>query len=511
MRCVLKDKKHCSVCKIIYQNLKINMWDLVNIILFFLQGFEDCYHVFLKHSKHLKSENSPLSAFKKVETRVLFKPTTEYSRLLIESFHPQLLYSAKAFRKHFDWLCETRKDNHDFDNYSNVISSETDDLLSLDILLFFHCSNEKWIRNSKGQVVYRKLALSGYEALFKQVERLSKKDLLIQKNIIKQSLFSALHSLKKEKARKIDKIKLLPVSRKLKNNQGNKKILNKVTEILDYMLLFRLKDNELSYWSYLSPAGLTDWSLNFTFLEAYNGLLDIVLVYAYAFSYTSKKVYKEIVINFVTKLDIILDTLKLKCSLEFYSGLGTFIFFIYQLNQLNFISNSSTLISKVTNHFKKTFNPEDYPLFDIIDGTAGYLAALLVTRSLIDTKVFTIQSKQCIAHLMKIYPDPRVMPENENNHRHKGRTIIGFAHGLIGVIYVMAHYVKTTNDQSVVPWIEKTLLVIQSAWNKKEKNWADAIPTEIDHSKVFNLEFSSSWCYGRIGQGICSWGYSRPI
>lgn len=152
--------------------------------------------------------------------------------------------------------------------------------------------------------------------------------------------------------------------------------------------------------------------------DLYNGILGIVLSYATAAVLTDNTHYRNLVLHFTEKLEPILNTLNVRSSVGAYSGLGAFLIFITRLNQLGLINTSQArqVTEKITTHFDKIFK-EDYPIFDVIDGTAGYLLALIVSRSLINQDSLDSQLKRCVKHIMTFYPNPHVMPENDGNRR----------------------------------------------------------------------------------------------
>lgn len=466
----------------------------------FLAGFKECYYLFIKNRAILQSRNSPLIHFSAVETRVLLKPTVEYTRLLAESFHPQLLHSRKAFEQHFTWLKNDRSHHLDM-HYTPIIEAELNDLYALDIPLFTHATNESIVRNAKGKSIGSIILLNGFEALNKQLIYISQSDFIIQETIIKQSLFTSIHNTMPHEAltdsgrEYCSTVKTKPHSSQL----TDKKLLYKSNEILDYLNSMSLYDNGIPHWSYLSPADSKHWLVNLSSFDLYHGILGVILAFAHGYQLTRKSQYRSIVDAFTDKLDALLDTLNKKCSIGAYSGLGAFIYTIHQLQQLQFISksDSQSLLKKITDHFD-TYFLLDYPIFDIIDGSAGYLVSLISSYSSLDKETFKRQSKKCVDHLMRIYPDPHIMPENAGNRNYRGHTILGFAHGMIGVAYALWHYAKISNDYSVMPWINKALMLNQSMWNPAIKNWPDAY--SLDNSKKTGYSFS--WCYGNIGQNL---------
>lgn len=469
----------------------------------FIKGFETCYQWLLNNKTYLTAKNSPLQKFNHVETRILFKPTAEYARLLFEALHPKILCSFENFQEHLSWLYEDRKDYQGFD-CSWIIASEIEDLHQLDIPLFSHWTDEGVIRNSRSQPLDNIILHNGFAALMQQVNAFSSEDFLFQSMLIKQALFASDRSSQKEE--------MLEQGRKSYiNKKYDVKLfcLNKVTEILDYIKLFAFIDNGIPYWSYVSPVGSAQWSVSLSTFDLYNGILGVILTYAYASVFMGHARYKQRVLDFVEKLAPILETLNNRSSIGAYSGLGAFLIFIAKLNQLNFISTlqATLLIEKITTHFDKIFK-DDYPIFDVIDGSAGYLLALLEARSLVDPKTLAKQLHCCVRHILKIYPSPGVMPKHEANVRYHGKTILGFAHGMMGVAYALDQYARFSTTPSVAHWINKACQLHQSSWSERQYNWPDVMSNDFNLDQLKPQDYSNSWCYGRIGQVLF---YLNPV
>jgi lantibiotic modifying enzyme len=56
-----------------------------------IQGFRDMYKFLMSHREHLLAADGPLSVFKRLPSRFLFRATSIYGQLLENSYRPDLL------------------------------------------------------------------------------------------------------------------------------------------------------------------------------------------------------------------------------------------------------------------------------------------------------------------------------------------------------------------------------------------------------------------------------------
>jgi type 2 lantibiotic biosynthesis protein LanM len=165
-----------------YKNIPSLMGENINpyhFYSYFLSGFEIGYLFLLKNKNYLEGTDSPLHFFKNQKVRVIFRPTALYSKFILESFHPKLLYSESEFNSYFE---------HIKSGYEHSVDvSEYYDLYRSNIPYFSSKSNQKTIKNSKGEKISQKSLMTGLKNIEEKVRSLSLEDLQRQKNIIEKA------------------------------------------------------------------------------------------------------------------------------------------------------------------------------------------------------------------------------------------------------------------------------------------------------------------------------------
>ena len=98
-----------------------------------VRGFTSVYQMFLAHREELLDADGPLARFRNDEVRIVLRHTLVYSRLLAESYHPDVLRNALDRDQMFDLLWGPVRDNP---HLSCVVAAECRDLWVDDVPLF---------------------------------------------------------------------------------------------------------------------------------------------------------------------------------------------------------------------------------------------------------------------------------------------------------------------------------------------------------------------------------------
>ncbi len=154
-----------------------------------IQGFADLYAFFIKKKEFLLSDLSPLRFFNGCETRIVFKNTSEYSQILYESNHPQLLVCPDKYRNYL--------------SKSYQINKLTSVLLPFDLPVLGQDCIPKYVTNTAGNFIKEisgveipvYISQSGLTRVKNYIcSDLNEKDRYIQINLIKQTLKAYLYN-----------------------------------------------------------------------------------------------------------------------------------------------------------------------------------------------------------------------------------------------------------------------------------------------------------------------------
>jgi len=150
----------------------------------FTVGFKHIYEIILVNHDIIEKK---LDLFKNCHSRVLIRETIDYSKLLMESFNPRLLFHSLELAAHFDNLM---KDNINID-LGPVFESEKRDLYEGNIPVFSGLSDDNEIYDSRGHkmnIAVEKIGIESVKEILQQV--ISKEDLKLQLKMIESNFIA---------------------------------------------------------------------------------------------------------------------------------------------------------------------------------------------------------------------------------------------------------------------------------------------------------------------------------
>ncbi len=155
----------------------------------FQAGFNRVCELFLQHKDVLLSDDSPLTVFKGCEVRVVLRNTSEYSKLLIESYHPELFYYQNKRQTHFNWLRENK--THQISDEA-FCAKEIEELQTGNIPAFYCASDDETILAFDGTILAVKIDKSGYDNMLNHIQdSINNKGFAEQTKLIKDSFAEA--------------------------------------------------------------------------------------------------------------------------------------------------------------------------------------------------------------------------------------------------------------------------------------------------------------------------------
>lgn len=211
-------------------------------------------------------------------------------------------------------------------------------------------------------------------------------------------------------------------------------------------------------------------------------------------------------------------------SLSLYSGLsgvGTACLEMakYDSNYMNLLKQISLIISTTAG---KTFNVQKYrqdnmtfAIYDLFNGAVGILDFLFQANKLIKSSEIDKGIIQIINFLVKIsfldlnnvsqsplYLLKKNLPENGESRLllPKGGLFIGEAHGLAGILNILAEVYPQFNSPDLKQHIQKLLNVLLRLRNN-ESLYPECI-TESDKpssSSTSSSKLNGGWCFGSLG------------
>ncbi len=452
------------------------------------QGFEQSYHLLLKHQDELWGEYRLFYQFKHANTRVLIRPTNEYGKLLEESYHPSLLKSLDKRLAYFAWLRHRFQHKKD---YNSLIDSEINDLLQGDIPSFHAKIEDKIIYNSNSQKQHVKVSYSGWELLeFQLKHQLSLLDLQQQKRLLHLTFMADNYTLNKA-----ENIKLKNHHHSIAELQSS--ALSEAYRQLSFLQQEAFLNKTEFIWPQINKVGMKDKAiLKFTNYELYDGIAGIALVFAYGNVIFSNKQFLTLakkccdqLINQINRYSLKAITTKTGA----FQGVSGFLYCLLCLYKLWHDDSLKNAIYDILAILPELINQDEE--IDIMSGNAGCIIVLINLYHQFNDKQILTLIQSCVDRILLLYPHPNQMPKC-GKYLNDEKPWLGFSHGTSGILWAFAKCRKILPAQEkIIHWINEALQYEKKHFNDSKQNWPNHM-TEKQDSWV------SAWCHGAAGIGL---------
>lgn len=459
---------------------------------YFMQGFEDSYHFILNNLPALLRESSPLHQFEAVKIRVLMRNTHEYANLLLESWHPKFLVDPKTRADHFSRL---KAIVASVPLYEDVVTAELHDLEQKNIPLFTSESNGETIHDSTGKALKIKILKSGYETLWYHVQHyLNEEDLEIQKNIIANHFEASRLNTPTPSSPLKNQVPGLSLQVAATDSLDalRKTALEIAKRELDYLAKHHIHNRERIFWPTVIALHPEVWQASYSDINLFDGVAGIALAFAYGGKVLENAHYQDFArrcFNSI-RLTLVENGVEFVNKVGGYNGLGGLIYALSSFYRLwqddrikNDIQNLLAGLSKLLNE-DKTYN--------IIDGAAGCLAALLSLRDIFPHTQILPYATACANHILQ-------QPHNS--------LPLSFGYGISGVIWALQKFQNFAEEvtlqnfrseatqQSFTPKAEQ-----QNFPSEATQQWLTSALAE-EQKKLDNAEITAdlSWHQGAVG------------
>lgn len=439
----------------------------------FLTGFNQIYNFLLiNKSKLLYSKNSPLNYFNDCTSRVIIRPTNQYAKLSIESYHPLLLHNLERRAEHFLFLENSIRLTPE---YKHFINSELESLNENNIPIFYSNTSKKYVYDCDHNKINIRSLISPTEHVKQNMIKFwGKSDLDIQNTIIKNSFATLRYPNYQDKL--IAQQKKIEISNKhLSASVIKKNILNICKLLYNKMI----KDGGYISWPCIIPAGskitqsITDNSL-------YNGTLGIIYTLGICGYKYNISAYKDLISDYV---EFLIREAKnnphLFNSIGLYDGIGGVVYFLHYFSEIIPLINSD-LINRFLFCFDLLIFEEQK--LDIMSGHAGFLLSLLRAKNNINHDIFTKYITYSKNKLLKAIDTPI----------HE-LFIPSYAHGITGIYYTLCKLYDFEKDKSLIRYIDRCLITEEKYYNENYNSWIGSSETD---------KTSTAWCHGAIGIGL---------
>ena len=453
-----------------------------------LSGFTRAYELLCRRRTELLAKSGPLACFERDQIRVIVRPTRIYARMLDESLHPDLQQDAQA-RDRFIERLWVGVDQHP--HLARLVPSEQHDLLNLDIPRFTAQPGSTHLWDSRGRRFDGMLRETPMSSVRRRIAQLSDRDLGRQRWFISASLAAvpqvAAHTV-------------ASVRMNGSPSAGPKTptLIDLARQIGDRLEATACRGAADVAWMGISPRSPGQWALAPVGLDLYDGLPGIAFFLAHLADTTGEDRYRELA-------QVTLSTTLTRLESEdegrltpagAFNGLGRVIYTLGHLGQLWGAPPLFAAAASLLPVLVEAVREDD--AFDIIDGSAGAIMALLALDGCAPSALARAALDACGERLLEQatslatgigWPSARAP-----------RALAGMAHGNAGIAMALVHLWRATGASRFKVGADEALAYERSLFSAEAANWPDLRPR--DGASTGDPRFMTAWCHGSPGIGL---------
>jgi type 2 lantibiotic biosynthesis protein LanM len=455
-------------------------------------GFTKIYELLLKHQNELLSEDGPLVRFAEDEVRILIRPTRTYTRLLLESFHPDLLRNALERDRFFDRLWVPIEENP---YLVKVIPAERKDLEKGDTPMFTTRPNSRALGSSSNEQIADFFVESGMDLVKRRLQQLSEQDLARQIWFIRASLTSLSIGVAQKQWQTYHLIEP-------KTTVDREQLYLAAQAIGERLEALALPNENDVNWLGLILTKERYWSPVPLGIDLYDGLPGITLFLAYLGAITQEPRYSKLAK--ATLKTIRRQIERRKASITWIGAFNGWGGLIYTLVHLGVLWNDSALMAEAE-AIADLLPPliEQDKQIDLAHGAAGCIGSLISLYCCVPSERILATAIQCGDYLIT-----RAQPMEQGIGwviADVGKTpLTGFAHGAAGIGWALLELAALTNEERFRIAALKAIAYERSVFSPEAGNWPDFRELGIYKSATNDgqNDFMTAWCHGAVGIGL---------
>lgn len=450
---------------------------------FIMKGFDDAYCFIMKHKIGLMA--SMKEWFCDVNTRIIYRPTYLYTKLMFTSSHPDFMRE-KAHR----YVLLHRMAYKVKKQESQIVASEIRDMMMGDVPFFEVNIHTGVMRNSAKEVFPLSFKKTPFVLVEDKMNNFSLRDLQTQKVIIDNAFLSK----NVEDYRNV----WLTQTEWTKIPTTNIPYLQ-MAEAIGKKLLKEAKqawvqgEQELS-WVNFTPIG--DSHINYEFGpvegDLYSGTSGIGLFFLYLWKASGKKKYLDTayacmraVIRRMQKIDE--DSFYL---IGPFNGLSGYIYVFSKFYLETKDENMLALVKDGLLRMKKIYHRDTN--YDVISGSAGAIKVCISLKNHFQGEIkelaeemIQLCARHLLAHKKELNDGNIAWCSGLNDHVYSG-----YAHGSVGIEDALASVYEIYPSDDIKEVLEHSHAFVKKMYVKEKRNW----------KTVFGRnDYSYAWCHGAPG------------
>jgi len=428
--------------------------------------------------------------------RYLFRHTSTYELILRESMHPDYLVNRKYERvKFFNYLGSIDESNN---IYQEIVKKEHEELLNLDIPIFYYSPLEKKIVIEDSSIDL--FESSGIDVFFTKINSIND-DFIKEHNKLIINAISCFYKIPSTKPQTFES--LIDINEDINKD----KILSIIIRIADEIVKESLVLDKNITWLDICSNRSSQWEVNLKKPGIYDGIDGIGIFFIYLYKITKDSKYKDIAFNILeSSIHYFENEFNPEKKYYLFSPYNFPFSTIYFLFHYNKVTNDNvycidTLIRCKVKPYV-ILNSHNDKHIDFINGVSGLLSFLCDFLPYSKDKN-TIE--ECIVVLKdKIYQSAIKTEKGIFWPVFKFEKLIGFSHGSSGIIYALSKYVNHSDDIKLKEIILDAINFNQTYFSQTTSNW-------IDLRYHDNRYLNASWCHGLTGMVISYINISQNI
>ncbi|MEO0966854.1 MAG: type 2 lanthipeptide synthetase LanM family protein [Cyanobacteria bacterium J06639_18] len=472
-------------------NLNGTEVNAVNYIESIIAGFTKVYHFLWQQRDELVSEGGPIARFAEDKVRVVLRPTKTYSRILRNSFHPDMLRDALERDCLFDrlWL-----DAQHYPFLKQVIAAEQEDLWQGDVPIFTTRPNSCHLWTSTNKQIRDFFEQSAMAQVQRRLQQLSAEDLARQLWFIRASMTTLVtKAQQRHLLRKYD-------LREPQQLATYEQLLTVAGQIGDRLEMLTLQGEQDITWLGVTYNKKSHWSLEPVGINLYDGSLGIILFLSYLGDITREERYQTLARSAFSSVCRQLEAKKsLITSIGAFNGWGGII---YTFSQLGILWKEPKTISKAEEFLDllPALIQKDEQL-DIVGGSAGCISSLLCLYNCRKSPRTLEIAVECGEHLLDRI---RSLQDKEwLSKLSKYRPLKGFSHGLAGMAWVFLVLADVSGKDHFRQVALEAIAFERSMFSPAANYWLDLRQFETTvGTERHGFNCGTTWCHGATGIGL---------
>lgn len=468
----------------------IDPWNYMEEI---CMGFRDSYQFVMNHKHQMLAY---INIFENLNVRHLIQDTQRYSMILHTSLNPFFMQNG---RDRSLFLSILYKDFENIQGNKEIVSSEIEDILHLDIPYFTLNTSYTDLYGSSGKSIPGYFVKPSIERLREKIKVMNKQIMYDQERFIKISLTDL------DKCEKDMSMRKFNLSSG-KTNEDDKILWAAVKKIADVLIdsAFwgdRKKDVNWLGISSIGQRGHTAWNIQPLGNYFYDGIAGIAIFFRALDCCSDSKKYREIcdaieynLFEYTDEMAEVEDLSNENSGI--FSGESGIVYsyiLLYHLTKkkkyLNYAEKHALILKKII------LEDQEY---DIIYGNAGAIVVILELYSITKNKRYIELASMAGERLI----------ENQSSEKKEDfggwigagskRALSGFSHGAAGIIYALSLLWKYTGNDRLLNSIEQGLQFERSLYNSDVGNWIDRRERSEEELEKYSC-FMTAWCHGAAG------------